>query len=273
MLPLLVYDSARRRSPFTDELLSLLRYRELLTQLVSRNIKTRYKRSVLGIAWTMINPLMMMAVLAVVFSQMFNVTIEHYTVYLLASITIWTFFSQTSSGIMTELIWGGKLLSKIYVPPSVFAISAVGTSLVNLLLSLIPLLVIMLFTGVSFSPALLFVPVAILLNCMFALGVGLVLARLAIFFADVLEMYQILLMIWFYATPIIYPIQVVSESRRTLLLLNPMYYLVEVFRAPIYDSRLPALDVTVIATLISLGTLLVGWWYFTRKADEFAYRV
>jgi ABC-type polysaccharide/polyol phosphate export permease len=174
---------------------------------------------------------------------------------------------------MTELIWGGKLLSKIYVPPSVFAISAVGTSLVNLLLSLIPLLIIMLFTGVSFSLALLFVPVAILLNCMFALGVGLVLARMAIFFADVLEMYQILLMIWFYATPIIYPIQVVSDSRRSLLLLNPMYYLVEVFRAPIYDGRLPDLDVIVVATLISVVTLLVGWWYFTRKADEFAYRV
>jgi ABC-2 type transport system permease protein len=270
---LLVYDSARRRSPFTDEFFSLLRYRELLNQLVARNIKTRYKRSVLGIAWTMINPLMMMAVLAVVFSRMFSTTIEHYTVYLLASLTVWTFFSQTSSGIMTELIWGGKLLSKIYVPPSVFAISALGTSLVNMLLSLIPLFAIMLITGSPFTLSLLFLPVAIVLNCMFALGVGLMLARMAIFFADVLEMYQILLMIWFYATPIIYPIGIVTDERRYLLLLNPMYYMVEVFRAPIYAGTLPDLRVTAIAFAFAFGTLTVGWWYFTRKADEFAYRV
>jgi len=273
MLALLVYDSAKRKSPFADELFALLRYRELLTQLVSRNIKTRYKRSVLGIAWTMINPLMMMAVLAVVFSRVFSVTIEHYTVYLLASLTIWTFFSQTSSGIMTELIWGGKLLSKIYVPPSVFAISALGTSLVNLLLSLVPLVLIMLITGVSLSPALLFLPVAILLNCMFALGVGLMLARLAIFFADVLEMYQIVLMIWFYATPIIYPIEIINDERRYLMLLNPMYYMIEMFRAPIYAGRLPDPRVTLIGLAFAVGTLVVGWWYFTRKADEFAYRV
>jgi ABC-type polysaccharide/polyol phosphate export permease len=270
---LLVYDSAQRRSPFTDEFFSLLRYRELLNQLVARNIKTRYKRSVLGIAWTMINPLMMMAVLAVVFSRMFSTTIEHYTVYLLASLTVWTFFSQTSSGIMTELIWGGKLLSKIYVPPSVFAISALGTSLVNMLLSLIPLFAIMLITGSPFTLSLLFLPVAIVLNCMFALGIGLMLARMAIFFADVLEMYQILLMIWFYATPIIYPIGIVTDERRYLLLMNPMYYMVEVFRAPIYAGTLPDLRVTAIAFAFAFGTLTVGWWYFTRKADEFAYRV
>jgi ABC-2 type transport system permease protein len=270
---LLVYDSARRRSPFTDELLALLRYRNLLNQLVSRNIKTRYKRSVLGIAWTMINPLMMMIVLTIVFSRMFSVAIENYAVYLLASLTLWGFFAQTSSGIMTELIWGGKLLSKIYVPPSVFALSAVGTGLVNLLLSLIPMVLIMLVTGVPLSPAMLFLPVPILFICMFTLGIGLMLSRLAIFFADILEMYQILIMIWFYATPIIYPMNMVSGRYAFLLKLNPMSYLVEVFRAPIYSGQLPDLDVTIIAGLISLVTLVIGWWYFTRKADEFAYRV
>jgi ABC-type polysaccharide/polyol phosphate export permease len=108
---------------------------------------------------------------------------------------------------------------------------------------------------------------------MFALGVGLMLARLAIFFADVLEMYQILLMIWFYATPIIYPIEIVTDERRYILLINPMYYMVEVFRAPIYAGRLPDFQVTMIALAYAFGTLVVGWWYFTRKADEFAYRV
>jgi ABC-2 type transport system permease protein len=267
------YDSNRRQSVYLTELQALLSYRDLVMQLVSRNIKTRYKRSVLGVAWTMISPLMMMSVLAIVFSSLFSSRIEHYAVFLLTGITFWNFFSQTSAGIMTELNWGGSLLTKIYVPPSAFAISALGTGLVNLVLALVPLLLIMAATGTAITPALLFLPVAILLTSMFTLGVGLVLARLAVFFADVVEMYQIVLMVWFYATPIIYPLEIVSEERRLLLMLNPVYYLLELFRAPVYLGRLPDLETMTIAGIISTTTLLVGWWYFTKKVDEFAYRV
>jgi ABC-2 type transport system permease protein len=267
------YDSARRRPYYVDELLALLNYRELVMQLVSRNVKTRYKRSVLGVAWTMISPLMMMTVMTIVFSSLFNTRIENYAVFLLTGLTVWGFFSQTSAGIMTELTWGGSLLSKIYVPPSAFAISALGTGVVNLILSLVPLLLIMAVTGMPITPAFLFLPVPILFVCMFALGLGLVLARLAIFFADIAEMYQILLMIWFYATPIIYPIDIVTDERRILLLLNPMHYLIEVFRAPVYHGQLPSGQDTLIAATVSVVTLLVGWVYFTKKADEFAYRV
>ena len=267
------YDSALRRPRYFEEARALLKYRDLVMQLVSRNIKTRYKRSVLGIGWTMLSPLLMMTVLAIVFSSLFSARIENYAVFLLTGLTVWNFFSQTSAGIMTELSWGGSLLSKIYVPPSAFAISAVGTGLVNLVLALVPLLLIMLATGAAITPALLFLPVSILFICMFALGLGLVLARLAIFFADVVEMYQIIIMVWFYATPIIYPIEIVSESRRALLMLNPMYFLLEMFRAPVYLGRLPDLETIGIAAVISTTTLLVGWWYFTKKVDEFAYRV
>jgi ABC-2 type transport system permease protein len=268
-----VYDSALRRPRYIEEVLALLKYRDLVMQLVSRNVKTRYKRSVLGIGWTMISPLLMMTVLAIIFSSLFRTRVEHYAVFLLTGLTLWNFFSQTSAGIMTELSWGGSLLSKIYVPPSAFAISAVGTGLVNLFLALIPLMLIMLATGVPITPAMLFLPVPIIFTCMFTLGLGLVLARLAIFFADVVEMYQIIIMVWFYATPIIYPIEIVSEERQVLLMLNPMYFLLEMFRAPVFLGRLPDIEVIAIAAVISFTTLLVGWWYFTKKVDEFAYRV
>ena len=267
------YDSDRRQAPFLDEFRSLFKYRHLVMQLIVRNIKTRYKRSVLGVAWTMISPLMMMVVLSVVFSSMFNARIEHYAVFLLTALTLWGFFSQTSSGIMTELTWGGSLISKIYIPPSVFAISALGTGLVNVVLALVPLVLIMLVMGVPITPAMLFLPIPLLFACMFALGLGLILSRMAIFFADVAEMYQILLMVWFYATPIIYPLDAISPERQFLLKLNPMYYLVEVFREPVHDGRLPSLEMTLIAAAISTVTLVVGWWYFTQKVDEFAYRV
>jgi ABC-type polysaccharide/polyol phosphate export permease len=268
-----VYDSARRRPRFIEEFFALIAYRDLVMQLVSRNVKTRYKRSVLGVAWTMLNPLMMMTVLAIVFSTLFTAKIENYPVFLLTGLTLWGFFQQTSAGIMTELTWGGSLLSKIYVPPSVFAISAVGTGLVNMVLSLVPLILIMLVTGAPITPAILFLPIPMLFVCMFALGLGLILARLAIFFADIAEMYSILLMIWFYATPIIYPIELVRDEKRMLLQLNPVHYLLEIFRAPVYLGVLPPLQDTLIAGAISVVMLTIGWWYFTKKVDEFAYRV
>jgi len=268
------YDSERRRHPFFEEFFALLRYRNLVSQLVSRNIKTRYKRSVLGVAWTMIGPLMMMTVLTVVFSSLMGSSVPNYAVFLLSGFTLWGFFQQTSAGIMNELTWGGSLLSKIYVPPSAFAVSALGSGLVNLLFSLVPLVLIMVVTGMPITWSLLFLPVPIILTCMFSLGIGLVLARLAIFFGDVVEMYGILLMVWFYASPIIYSVnQVNDENKKLLLQLNPVYYLIEMFREPIYQGQLPDPFIILVGTVISVVALLFGWWFFTQKVDEFAYRV
>ena len=267
------YDSSRRRHPVINELLALFRYRHLTRQLISRNIKTRYKRSVLGVAWTMLSPLLMMTVLTIVFSNLFKSGLEHYTVFLITGFTLWAFFAQTSAGIMTELTWGGSLISKIYVPPSVFAISAIGSGFVNFLLALIPLMLIVVVMQLPLTWSLLFLPVPILFTSMFTLGVGLVLSRLAIYFRDVVEMYQILIMVWFYASPIIYPIEAVGEDKQILLLINPMYYLIEIFRAPIYQGRLPDPELVLVSGAVSVTTLVVGWWYFTQKVDEFAYRV
>ncbi len=267
------YDSDRHRIPMLNEFREIMRCRELLRQLVSRNIKIRYKRSVLGIAWTMLNPLMMMIIMVLVFANLFRTNIEHYSVYVLSGITFWTFFSQSTLSAMNELIWGGNLLTRIYIPPSIFALTAVGTGLVNIFLSLIPLFLIMLVTGAPLKSSLLFLPIAIFVTAIFALGVGLLLSTLAIYFVDVLEMYQIILMAWMYLTPIIYPLNIVPEAYHWAFKLNPAYYLLEFFRSPIYPGQLPRLDVTAIALAISSLTLLIGWWTFTRKADEFAYRV
>jgi len=215
----------------------------------------------------------MMAVLAIVFSGLFRFSIDHYAIYLLSALVLWQFFSQTTSAVMSELGWGGSLLTQIYVPPAVFAISALGTGLINLLLSLVPLALIAVATGVAVQPSWLFLPIPIVLIAMFALGIGLFLSRLAVFFGDVVEIYQVLLTAWMYLTPIIYPLEIIPEAYRAWFYLNPIYPLLEVFRTPIYAGTLPALDLVVAATLISSVTLLIGWWYFARNADEFAYRL
>jgi len=268
-----VYDSARYQTPFFDELHEIFRYRELLAKLVSRNIKSRYKRSVLGIAWTMLNPLMMMLVLTMVFSSIFRGTLEHYPIYVLSGLVGWNFFAQTTSSAMSELVWGGNLLTRIYIPRSIFAFTALGTGLVNVALSMVPLLLIMLVTGAPLGLSLLFVPVSILIVAMFSLGVGLFLSTLAVYFVDVVEMYQIFLMAWFYFTPLVYPMEIIPAHYTWAFRLNPLYYIIEVFRQPIFLSQLPDLQILTVASLLSLFTLLFGWWFFTRKADEFAYRV
>jgi len=268
-----VYDSARHQTPVFDELQEIVHYRELLAKLISRNIKTRYKRSVLGIAWTMLNPLMMMIVMTLVFSNIFRTNLEHYPVYLLSGLVFWNFFAQTTSSAMNELVWGGSLMTRIYLPRSIFAFTALGTGVVNLGLSLIPLMLIMLVTGAPVRLSLFCLPLSILLVAMFSLGVGLFLSALGVYFADVLEMYQIVLMAWMYFTPIIYPIEIIPANYTWLFHLNPLYPLLEVFRQPIYLGKLPALPTLLIACLLSSFTLVLGWWFFTRKADEFAYRV
>jgi ABC-2 type transport system permease protein len=268
-----IYDSARRGVPFVEEFIELIRYRDLVLQMVSRNIKMRYKRSVLGIAWTMLNPLLMMIVLAFVFSNIFRFTIENYLIYVLSGLIFWNFFAQTTSSAMSELVWGGSLLTRIYVPRAVFAASALGTGLVNLLLSIVPLVLIMLATGVPLSPAMLFLPIPILLTAAFALGVGLFLSTLAVYFTDVVEMYVIALAAWMYLTPVIYPEEIIPEHLRWLFKLNPLYHLLEVFRAPIYAGWLAGPKTIAAAAVVAILGLLIGWWFFTKRADDFSYRV
>ena len=174
---------------------------------------------------------------------------------------------------MSDLIWGGSLMHRIYIPRAIFAVSALGTSLVNLLLSLIPLFLIMLVTGVPIRPAIVILPIPILLTAMFALGVALILSRMAAYFADVLEMYQILLMAWMYLTPVIYPKDIIPDRLRWLFNLNPMYHLMEVFRAPLLVGWFAGPKTVLVATAAASLVLAFGWWFFSRKADELAYRI
>ncbi|MGH9938808.1 MAG: ABC transporter permease, partial [Blastocatellia bacterium] len=270
-----IYDSARLGIPFVEEFTELARYRDLVKHLIARNIKTRYKRSALGILWTMLNPLMMMIVLTFVFSEIFRGSIvsKSYSAYALAGLLLWNFFAQTTLGAMSELVWGGGLLRRIYLPRAIFAVSALGTSLVNLLLSLVPLFIIILVTGVPIRPVALVLPGPIILTAMFALGVALFLSRIAAYFHDVMEMYQILLTAWMYLTPIIYPKEIIPERFRWLFKINPMYHLMEVFREPLTVGTMAGPKTWAAAAVAAVLTLAFGWWFFSKKADELAYRI
>ena len=269
-----VYDSALRRSSALEELREAVRYRHLVVQMVRRDILTRYKRSVLGVAWTMLTPLGTMVILTIVFQQAFGIHEKSFPAYALSGLMAWTFFAQTTNAATVNLVWGGSLLRRIYVPRTVFALSSTGTGLVNLLLSLVPLVLVMLVTGVPIRPSVILLPIPILFLAMFALGLGLLVSTIAIYFADVSEMYTVALTAWMYLSPVIYPEEILPEAIRVWIVrFNPMYHLIRLFRAPIYDGRVPALSEFLITGGLAFLTLLVGWWIFSKKADEFAYRV
>jgi ABC-type polysaccharide/polyol phosphate export permease len=268
-----IYDSTERPSPIVEELVELWRYRDLVVQLVRRDLVARYKRSLLGVAWTMLNPLGTMVALAVVFSQIFA-SKPAYAAYLLSGLVVWNFFAQSTLSAMRQLVSGASLLHRIYIPRTLFAVTAILTCLVNLGLALVPLFLVIVASGLRPGPAILFVPVAVLLLAAFALGVGLLLSTLAAYFLDVGELYELLLPILLYLTPIIYPEEILPGwARAWLVEVNPLYRLIVLFRGPLYEGVWPEPAAVLGASLLAFGVLVIGWVVFTTRADEFPYRV
>lgn len=268
-----IYDSKRPRLAIIEEARELYRCRELLWSLVHRDLTIRYKRSVLGFLWTMLHPLMTMIVLTIVFSHLFRFRLDRFPIYLLSATLLYGFFQWATNQAISSLIWGGGLMKKIYLPKTIFVASACLVSLVNLLLAMIPLAIIMIATQSRFSSALLFLPIAIALTFVFALGVGLFVSTLGAFFADISDIYGVVLLTMYYLTPAFYPISIVPEKYVRIIHMNPMFYFVEIFRQPIYQGVLPDGVLIWRACVLALGAFMIGWWFFTRKCDEFAYRV
>jgi ABC-type polysaccharide/polyol phosphate export permease len=270
----IIYDSAQRVPHALDELRQVIQYRNLIAQLTKRDILARYKRSLLGVAWTMLNPLGTMLVLTIAFSQILRFNIPGYAAFVLGGLVAWNFFAQSTTASMVNLVWGGGLLKRIYIPRSAFALAAMGTALVNLILSLAPMIVVMLIVGVPVRLSMLFLPIPCLILVLFSMGIGLLISTWAIYFPDIAEMYQIILSAWFYLNPIIYDDAMLPANLKFWFQsFNPMYNIIRLFRLPIYDGRLPTWEELLPSLLLSITVFIVGWFIFTSRSDEFAYRV
>jgi homopolymeric O-antigen transport system permease protein len=267
-----IYDSARRPPRILEEAQGLWKYRNLVVEMAIRDIKIRYKRSVLGVAWTMLAPLLNMIALTLVFSALLKQRIENYPVYYLTGSLFWTFFAQTTSSTASTTREANDITKRIFLPRSVFVAASVAVGLVNLGLSLIPLLLILLVMAFPVHATWLFFPVSVVLISLFTAGVGFVLFTLASRFSDVREMYLVAVQTWFFLTPIVYHPSIVPARFRYALWLNPMYYLIQTARRPMYEGILPEAKFFLPSVAISFGTLLVGWIYFSRNADEYAFR-
>jgi homopolymeric O-antigen transport system permease protein len=268
-----VYDSGAIRFRSLFEIREFFRYRFLLLNLVSRDLKVRYKRSILGFIWVMLSPLLTMAVLVVVFSSIFRFNTPHYPAYLLVGILLWTVFAQGTVAAMSNLIGNGSVLRRMYVPPSVFVGSAIGSALVNLLLSIIPFAVLAYLTGVEPSVWWLFLIVPCLMVAIFAFGVGLVLASMAVYFTDTVEIWTVLLSVYIYLTPVFYPLSILPPELQALERYNPMYLFLNIARTVVLDGTRPAYHELAWATGFTVAAFLIGWLIFTRLESRFAYHL
>src|SRR5579859_4429290 len=251
------------------DLVELFAWRNALVELVSRDLKVRYRRSMLGQVWSMLNPLLTMAVTAIVFSTFFRFAINYFPVYVLSAQLVWGFFSQATVAGTTSVLGSSGLARRLYLPPALFPLATICSAAINLLLSLVPLFLIVLVTGRGFSWALLFLPVSLALTFLFTFGLALILSAASVFFHDTVHTIQVLLAAWMYLTPIFYPIEIIPPEWNMIIHLNPVYHLVTIFRTPIYAGTLPDPVNIAAATAYAVGTAAFGWWYFERSRNAF----
>jgi len=248
-------------------------YRELLKNLVVTELKLRYRRSTLGMLWTMLNPLGMMLILTVVFSTVMRFNTKDYAILLLSGLLPWIYLSQCIGNSLMSIVSKGGLLRKVYIPKVVIPLSVVLAGLINFLLSFVPLIAIMIVLGHPMRPALLFVPVAIVILVLFAAGLSLIFSCLNVFFRDFTHMTDVMLQAWFYLSPILYKIDMLPEKYRALFAWNPLYFIIDCFRAPIFDGELPSLRHIACAAASSVVVAVVGMVVFMRYDNYFILRV
>ena len=247
-----------------------IKYIELLKQLVLKDIKLKYRRSYLGYIWSILNPLLMMIVLTVVFSNLFKFDIPNFSAYLLTGQLIFGFVSEATSSSVTAIVHNASLIKKTYVPKYIFVLSKITSSLVNMLFAMIALILVMIFTQVEITLNVLWVPIIFLELYIFSLGLGLILSASTVFFRDIQYLWGVFTSIWMYLTPIIYPVSIISQEYRWWYdNLNPMVNYVEQFRDVILNSQSLSIESLSQGFIISIILLLFGIWFFNRKENEF----
>lgn len=250
-----------------------IKYYPLLKEFVKRDFKIKYRRSVLGVLWSVLNPLGMMIIMTIVFSHVFRQGIEYFPVYLMCGQLIFNFFNEASSGAMNSVIYNGNLIKKVYIPKYLLPLSSVCSSLVNLLTSFIALLIVMVVTQTPTTWRIVFIFVPILYTLIFAYGLGLLLCVIATSFRDMQHLYGVLTTGWMYLTPIFYPVFSLPEWVQKIVNLNPITVFVQMLRGVVMYSTLPSLEMNLTAIVYCSVVLILGIVVFRKKQSTFVLKL
>jgi ABC-type polysaccharide/polyol phosphate export permease len=262
----------------------LWRYRNAVLQLTIRELKARYKNTVLGFFWSLLNPIAMMLVFTAVFTVFLpNNNIENYPLFVLCGLLPWNFLS---AGILTgisSITSNGNLVNKVYFPREVLPLSSVLANLVNFLLALVVLFVLLLIFQTPISPWIWLLPVVILLHTAFVLGLALILSTLNVFYRDTLMVMDVIMLAWFFLTPVVYSLQILPESyellgrtvdiQRLVYIFNPMASIISTYRDLLYFGYRTDLDFFVRTAITSFAILAFGYWFFRTYSHRFGEEV
>ncbi len=258
--------------PLFKKLISLMRFRFLLIQLVKRDFKLKYRGSMLGVLWSVLNPLLNMLVLSVVFSQVFR-AVDNYKMYLLAGLTIFNFFSEATNLTCSSIVSNFGMMTKVYFPKIIIPSSKVITSSINLIITAVVYLILGMFMDVRPWIGYLLIPYVLLCVFLFALGIGYILSALFVFFRDTLHLYSVFLTIWMYSTPILYPIDALPQNLIPLFSCNPLYQFIDFFREITMYASVPTAESFLLCAVWAVGTFFAGACFFVRNQDNFIYYV
>lgn len=247
--------------------------REVLSRLVSQQLVLRYRRTALGYLWTLINPLLMMSVMALVFATLFKADLKTFTVFLFAGMIPWNFFSSVVTQSGASFINNEGLIKKIYLPKIIFPLSIASALLIDSALSFLALFAIIILIGGSLSWTVLFIPIAYLFLFLFALGIGLIMSVATVFFRDLQHVILIAMQGLFFLTPILYKHDAITGGVAWLIGLNPVVPFIELFRAPLYLSNLPSSSVVFQAVVLSLSSMTIGLFVFRRQEKKIILRL
>lgn len=244
-------------------------YRELLKTNIKKEIRGKYKGSWLGVLWTFLNPLLMLAVYAFVFPYILRVNVDNYTIFMIVALIPWNFFTTAIQSGTGSVVANGNILKKVYFPREIIPISITTSQLVNFLITCIIMAVFIIFSGVGFSVHVLLFPLLVLIQYILILGLTFILSALTVFVRDIDHFVSVILMLGFYATPIVYQGEMLPKKFQIFLKLNPMAQLVEAYRSILYYHRMPDMTMLIIWGLGSVALLVIGYLIFKKLEKSF----
>lgn len=251
------------------QLASFNRYKYLLRFLVKRDFVARYRKSVLGVLWSLLNPMLTMLIMTIIFSYLFKNQIANFPVYMLSGQIIFSFFSESTTQAMNSVIAGEGIIKKVYVPKYIFPLSKVLSSLVNLAFSLLAFLIVFIITRAPFHWSMLLLPIPIIYTFVFALGISMLMSSMAVFFRDLTYLYTIFLTLLMYLTPLFYPVEILPAWLQPIIGINPMYQFINYFRSLAIYGTIPGLWTNIVCIGFAFAALCCGVYAFMSQQDKY----
>lgn len=250
---------------------NFLKYRDLIIELINKDIKLKYRNSALGIFWSFLNPILFTLVLVIIFQQVFSSTIEHFALYVLSGRLIYTCFSETTNFAMQSVVGNASLIRKMYVPKYFFPFSKICSSYINSLLAMLSIIPVSLFSNINFSWMNLMVIFPLFYLFLFSVGIGLILSTVYVFFRDIQHIYSLILVIIMYASAIFYPTNILPEEFLPIIKFNPIFNIIEMFRNAMIDHTFSSIGTHIFSLLYSLILVFIGLFIFYKKQDKFIF--